>query len=145
MTDQVQKEIAMPFNFVRFTDTETSFAASVTIRATGQMGFSSGAQNLYCIRDYDYCILYFDSERRAVGIELSNQKCDGAIPIKKSDSNTHIRAKNFCDRFGIDYSKSHRHRLNKDPETGYLYLELGEEEENAEQESEESDAEQNPK
>ncbi len=83
----------MSFNFVRFTDTETSFAASVTIRATGQMGFSSGAQNLYQIRSYDYCVLYFDAERRVIGIELAKEHCDGAIPIKKSDSNTHIRAR----------------------------------------------------
>jgi hypothetical protein len=123
----------MPFNFVKFTDTETSFAASVTIRATGQMGFSAGAQNLYSIRDYDYCVFYFDPEKRAVGIELTKENSDGAIPIKKSDSNTHVRAKNFCDKFGIDYSKSHRHRLKKDAQSGLLFFELGQEEEDTEE------------
>lgn len=117
----------MSFKFVKFTDTETSYAATVTIRATGQMGFSSGAQNLYKIRGCNYCVLYFDPERRVVGMELTEENCEGAIPIKKSDSNTHIRAKNFCDRFEIDYTKSHRHRLRKDPESGFLYFELGQE------------------
>jgi len=139
----------MAFRFVKFTDTETSYSASVTIRATGQMGFSSGAQNLYSIKDYDYCILYFDQDRRVVGMELKKENCEGAIPIKKSDSNTHIRAKNFCDRFEIDYTKSHRHRLRKDPESGFLYFELGQEElsgeegTNGEAGTEEIDADEN--
>jgi len=123
----------MQFNFVKFTDTTTSYAASVTIRATGQMGFSAGAQNLYGISGYDYCILYFDPEKRAVGIELAKENVDGAIPIKKSVSNMHIRAKNFCDKFGIEYSKKHRYRLKKDSQSSLLYFELGEEEEDTEE------------
>lgn len=133
----------MPFNFVKFTAPDISYAASVTIRATGQMGFSSGALNLYKIRDYNYCVLYFDQESRAVGIELAADNCDGAIPIKKSDSNTHIRAKNFCDRFGIDYSKSRRYRLKKESETGFLFFELGQEEQATDDDRDETERDEN--
>jgi hypothetical protein len=118
----------MAFNFVKFTDTETSFAATVTIRSTGQIGFSAGALNLYKIGDYGHCILYFDQDRRVVGMELTAQNCEGAMPIKKAASNTHLRAKNFCDRFGINYEKSRRYRLKKDAESGFLYFELENEE-----------------
>ena len=66
---------------------------------------------------------------------MTKENSEGAIPIKKSDSNTHIRAKNFCDKFAIDYSKSHRHRLRKDAQSSLLYFELGQEEEDTEDDS----------
>jgi hypothetical protein len=114
----------MKFKFEKFTDTDTSFAARVTIRRTGQIGFNTGAINSFGVRDAEYCILYFDPENRVVGMELTKEKCEGAIQIKKSDANTYVRAKNFCDRYTIDYSKSHRYELKRESATGFLYFEL---------------------
>lgn len=114
----------MKFSFERFTETENSFAARVTIRRTGQIGFNAGSINRFRVKDFDYCILYFDAKHRVVGMELTSEASEGAIPLKKSDVNTYVRAKNFCDRFAIDYSKSRRYELRKDPGTGYLYFEL---------------------
>lgn len=114
----------MPFNFQRFTDTDSSFSAKVTIRKTGQLGFNLGAINLYSIRAYDYCVLYFDLEDRVVGIELTNDKCEGAVEIKKNEANTYVRAKNFCDRFQIHYTESHSHGLEKDHESGFLFFRI---------------------
>jgi hypothetical protein len=118
----------MKFNFEKFTETDTSFAAKVTIRRTGQMGFNTGAINSFRVRDSDFCILYFDPKNRVVGMELVKESCEGAIQIKKSDANTYVRAKNFCDRYAIDYVKSHRYELKKDSGTGFLYFELDQEE-----------------
>lgn len=117
----------MNFNFQRFTDTEASFAARITVRQTGQLGFNVGAINRYKIREYRYAILYFDPENRVVGLELTNDReSPGAIEIKQSDSNTYIRAKNFCDRFGIEYETMSRHELKRDSESKYLYFVLDE-------------------
>ena len=117
----------MGFNFVKFTETDSSFAAGITIRQTGQFGFNIGAMNRFKIGDYKFCILYFDPDRRVVGLEFSNTKADGSIDLKTSKANTYVRAKNFCDRFGVDYSKSHRYELKKDKDSGYLYFALDEE------------------
>lgn len=117
----------MSFKFVRFTETDASFLAKAAIRQTGQLGFTAGAVNRYRIGDFDFAVLYFDAENRVVGIELTKERGEGAIPIKKSKTNTYIRAKNFCDRFEIDYSRSHRYDLRRDDQTGFLYFELDKE------------------
>ena len=117
----------MSFEFEKFTDTGTSYSARATIRRTGQIGFNSGAVNRYGIHDYAYAILYFDTKRRVVGIGLETGKSEGAIEIRKSNTNTYIRARNFCDRYGMDYTESHRYELKQDPESKFLYFELDEE------------------
>ncbi len=127
----------MGFNFERFTDTDSSFAARVTVRQrTGQIGFNTGAINRFKIRDYKFAILYFDEHEKAVGIELTNEMQGGAIEIKQSRSNTYIRGKNFCDLHGIDYKSVHRLELRKDEETGFLFFRLGEEIKSAAEENE---------
>lgn len=123
----LESENDVNFKFQRFTDTETSFAARITVRQTGQLGFNIGAINRYKIREYGYAILYFDPENRVVGLQLTNDReSPGAIEIKQSDSNTYIRAKNFCDRFGIEYETMSRYDLKQDSETGFLYFVLAE-------------------
>jgi hypothetical protein len=121
------REYAVPFNFEKFTDIDTTFAARITVRQTGQFGFNAGAINRFRIGEFGYCVLYMDMSQRVVGLELTDEPCDGALEIKKSDSNTYVRAKNFCDRYGIDYRDSHRFELKKDDDSGLLYFELGRE------------------
>lgn len=122
----------MPFKFEKFADTETSYDAKVSIRRTGQFGFNTGAANKYNLNDYPYVVLYFDSERRAIGIELQKERVEGALDLNRNPSNIYIRSKNFCDRFGIDYSSASRYPLRKDEETGFLVFELTEGEKSAE-------------
>ena len=117
----------MPFLFEKFTDTDKSFAAGITIRQTGQFGFNAGAINRFRINDFSFAVLYFDPRQRVVGIQLLREAAEGAIEIKKSESNTYVRAKNFCDRYEISYEDSHRFELRKDEETDLLYFELAKE------------------
>ena len=118
----------MPFNFVKFTDPDSSFAARITVRQTGQLGFNAGAINRYKINDFAFCVLFFDEEQKVIGLQLVNEQTEGAIEIKKSESNTFVRGKSFCDRYGIDYSESHRFELKREEkENGLLYFELGKE------------------
>jgi hypothetical protein len=116
-------ESSMSFKFERFTDPDRSFDAKVTLRGTGQLGFNSGAINLFGLRVVSHVVLYFDQKSQVVGIELTdNGAATGAIKLMRGVGNTFVRAKNFCDRFSIDYQRSRRFDLKKDPETGYLYF-----------------------
>lgn len=113
----------MGFNFEKFEDTDLSFSAYATVRQrTGQLGFNSGAVNRFEILSFRYVVLYFDADRRAVGIELTNDKGPGTIELKKRPANTFVPAKNFLDKYGIDYEESHRHRVHEDPESKLLYF-----------------------
>ncbi|QDT82281.1 hypothetical protein Mal35_57740 [Gimesia maris] len=117
----------MGFNFQKFTEVDESFAARVTVRQkTGQIGFNGGAVNRYSISKYDYIVLYFDPDKRVVGLGLEHEKTVGVISINHKKGNTYVRAKNFLDKYGIDYEESHRHELKKDDESGILYFCLNE-------------------
>lgn len=114
----------MPFDFVKFTDTDVSYAARITIRRTGQFGFNAGALNLFQLASYQYVVLFYDEQRRVVGIQPYNEQCEGAIRLAHRKGNTYVQAKNFCERFGIDYGESRRYHLKRDEEQNVLYFEL---------------------
>lgn len=126
----------MGFNFKKFTDVDSSFAARISIRQNGQFGFNSGAINKFRVDDFNYCFLYFDSEFRAVGIELSRNEEGGCLQIQKQKKNTYIRAKNFLDKYEIDYGSSSRYELRRDEATNFLYFLLEDREEEEEPPSE---------
>jgi hypothetical protein len=127
----------MPFNFEKFSDTESSFNARVSIRRTGQFGFNSGAANKYRLNDFPFVVLYFDSTKRAIGLEFQMEKVPGAVELNRNPSNIFIRSKNFCDRYGIDYAEASRYPLRRDDGTGFLYFELEEGEKGEENASDE--------
>lgn len=114
----------MGFDFEKFVEVAASYDAKITVRQkTGQIGFSSGAINLYEIDRYSHAVLFFDRKERVVGIKLTNKQDEaGAIPINRRPSNTYLSARNFLNKYGVDYSRSHRHELNKDESTGMLYF-----------------------
>lgn len=116
----------MRFSFEKFTDPDSSYDAKVSIRRTGQFGFNSGSVNKFRLSDYPFAVLYYDSAHRVVGIELRMEKCEGALELNRAPSNFFIRAKNFCDRFGLDYAKASRYPLRRDDESGFLFFEIGE-------------------
>ncbi|ADB15253.1 hypothetical protein Psta_0566 [Pirellula staleyi DSM 6068] len=55
---------------------------------------------------------------------LVKERCEGAIEIKQSRANTYIRAKNFLDKYSIDYKSSHTHELHRDEDSRLLYFAL---------------------
>ena len=113
----------MKFTFEKFVEIDSSFAAKVTIRQrTGQIGFNSGAINRFKVNNFKYAILYFAPSERVVGIQLVTFEEPGSIRISTKKSNTYVAAKNFLDKYGIDYSQSHRHDLEQDTESGFLYF-----------------------
>lgn len=118
----------MSFNFEKFTDPDSPYDAKVSIRRTGQFGFNSGAVNKYRLKEYASVVLYYDAKRSAVGIEpRKDNECEGALDLNLNPANCFVRAKNFCDRFGIEYDRARRFSLKKDDESRFLYFEIGEE------------------
>ena len=67
------------FKFEKFTDPASSYDAKVSIRQTGQFGFNAGAVNKFRLSDYGFVVLYFDTENRAIGIELKAEQCEGSL------------------------------------------------------------------
>lgn len=105
------------FNFERFTDVNKSFSARVTIRRNGQLGFNEGAKNHFAIGEWTHAVLFFDSEKRAVGLMLTNDANEaGAIKITNTKQNTFVPAKAFLDRYGVSYAESQRFCLEKHQE-----------------------------
>jgi len=129
--------ISMRFNFKKFSDPDSSYDAKISIRRTGQFGFNAGAVNKYNLDEYPFVALYYDAAQRVVGIELLKERENGAIELNRNPSNYFVRAKNFCDRFGIDYSHAARYSLYRDDESGFLYFQLVEPEEGEENASDE--------
>ena len=112
------------FHFERFTDVGKSFSARVTIRQNGQLGFNEGARNQFEIGKYACAVLFFDGERQAVGIMLTNDPNErGAFKISSAKQNTFVPAKAFLDRYRIPYDESRRFRLEKHEEMLVFELE----------------------
>jgi hypothetical protein len=133
----------MGFRFEKFTDINKSFAARVTIRQrTGQIGFNQGAINRFALDKYRFAVLYYDCDSRVIGIQPVAEATEGAIEIKRrpteNPTNTYISAKNFLDKYAVEYRASHGHELKLDESTGFLYLELQEVVDESEEESEEN-------
>lgn len=136
----------MKFNFEKFLDVDESFAARVTIRQkTGQIGFNTGSINRFKITSYDYVVLFFDSGQRVVGLSLESERVAGAIEIKKSKGNTYVRAKNFLDKYGVDYTESHRYELKRDEDSELLFFCLDEASDDEEEEDEDGKGLNGPK
>lgn len=115
----------MPFQFERFTETDKSFAARVTVRQNGQLGFNEGARNAFDLHKFGFGVLFFDRGARVVGIVLTNSPSeDGAIPLRADPKNSYLPAKGFLEKYGIAFEKAQRFELKRDGE--YLVFNLGE-------------------
>jgi hypothetical protein len=113
----------MPFAFEKFVDTDRSFLARVSIRQNGQIGFNSGAVNLYELGKYKFVVMYYDRISHVIGILPTIEKVEGAIELASGTSNTFIRARNFLEKYSISYSEPRRFVLRIEHESGILYFE----------------------
>ena len=63
----------MAFELFRATSAR-GFKPKASLRRNGQIGFNQGAVRRFGLRDYRYGTLYFDRERRLVGIKLYKEE-----------------------------------------------------------------------
>ena len=121
---------ASEFNFERFVEVGQSFDPRVTIRENGQIGFTAGAQNCYGVRDHKCAVLFYDAEKKCVGMLLTNDENErGAMPVRSRRENTYIPAKPFLQKHAISFSESRRFRLEKHGD--FLVFDLGKQVESA--------------
>ena len=92
-----------------------SEAPLVSLRTNGKLGFSVPAVRRYIkITRYRFAILYFDKDKRRVGIEFTNDSAKaGVLKICKSKSTQeyYINIQGFCTEFKISLKKTRRYLL----------------------------------
>jgi hypothetical protein len=88
--------------FIKFTETGKSFSARSSISPKGMIGLNDGARRKFCLERFSFAVLYYDSEKSMVGIELTNdENAEGAIKIRLRTTGADIAAKSFFDFFEI--------------------------------------------
>lgn len=113
--------------FVKFTDTGRTLRPAASITPNGVISLNSGARRTFCLKEYGYAILYLDKERGMVGIELSNDPAaEGARPLRVRQTTCDIRARSFVEQLPRRIEKTTKFPLRKDPETGFLVIDLRE-------------------
>lgn len=61
----------MNYNFSKFESTHSRYEARITITSSKSIGFPTKFYNENKIDRYKYVILYFDEEKKAIGIQFS--------------------------------------------------------------------------
>ncbi len=86
---------------------------SITITAAGAISLSKACFDKY-LGDKNYANLYFDKDKRLVGIKAVDKEGDNAFKITRSGerSSGSIAGRSFLNRLEIDFSK----RIKSTPE-----------------------------
>jgi hypothetical protein len=133
--------------FEAFTKPNTRNAPRVSIRRTGQIGFSQGAVARYNLDNGDWFVVcYYSKDKNSIGLLPTRDKEHvGAVPlyIRKGSTdgnmNAHIAAKSFLDYYDINYSKGRSYAPERDSKTGFITINLGDKNASEEEESEQGD------
>jgi hypothetical protein len=109
--------------FERFTKTGgRGYIPKVSIWGKGQIGFNQGAVNKFNLNNFEYAVLFYDSENKKIGMKFTNDKENGIVKlVKRAGSGISMSAKAFLDFYGIDYSEKKRYTLSYDKEND-LYI-----------------------
>ena len=62
----------MDYNFSKFESTHGRYESRITITSSNSIGFPTRFYKENKIENYKYVILYFDVERKAIGVQFSN-------------------------------------------------------------------------
>ncbi len=111
--------------FIKFTGPNKKYAARVSIRPSGIIGFTEGARRRYCLDEYTHCFLYFDPDTRRVGVELTrDQNAAGARRFRHQPTGISVALKSFLDFFDLGIRQTTVYDIDKDEETGFLVIDL---------------------
>lgn len=94
----------MDYNFSKFESTHGRYESRITITASNSIGFPTKFYKENKIESYKYVILYFDEEKKAIGIQFSN---DDNEPhkftiIKSNGYGGSVVVTSFFKKHGID-------------------------------------------
>ena len=113
--------------FIKFTDAGARIGdPMVSIWSRGQIGFNQGAMQEFDIKDYQYVVLYFDSDTRRIGFELTkDKKAEGAIKLVfRNNSGASFSAIPFLRINKISYKETRRYDVERDKESGLIVIDL---------------------
>lgn len=118
--------------FVRFTSTRARLGdPQVSIWSRGQIGFNQGAIQEFDINNYQYVVIFYDTETQRVGFQLTNDKNEkGALKLifRKSKGvplGISISAIPFLKINKINYiGKTSKYSVEQDADTGFLVIDL---------------------
>lgn len=115
--------------FVKFTNVGARLGDPiVSIWSRGQIGFNQGATQEYDINNYQYVVLYFDSETQRIGFELTEDKnAEGAMKLMfRKNSGASFSAVPFLRTNKIDYKTTRKYVLERDEDSGLLVIDVSE-------------------
>ena len=91
------------------------FKPKASLRRNAQIGFNQGAIRRFDLRNYKYATLYFDRERRLIGIKLHTEEPpEGGVNLQIKEKTGWVSAKAFLDVFELPYDKTRRFELRFD-------------------------------
>ena len=100
--------------FERYTKTNSRFSEPIiSIWSGGLIGVSRGAMIKYKLVDYNYAVLFFDKDTKAIGVKLTNDKKEpGAMKlVKRKSGGFSFSAQCFLKFYNIDYGKTKKYDL----------------------------------
>jgi hypothetical protein len=100
----------MDYNFTKFENTHGRYEARITITASNSIGFPTKFYNENNIDNHKYIVLYFDEEKKAIGIQFSNDDNEPhkfTIIKSKDGYGGSVVATSFFKKHGID-PKAHK-------------------------------------
>ena len=114
----------MPFE--RFTETGRGFAPKASIARSGMIGLNSGAVRRYEVDKHPYCVLYYDSDTRRIGMELTDDAdAPGARMIRLGRAGgAFIGARSFLEYYDITPPATMLYPVGHDDEAKLLVLDL---------------------
>jgi len=100
----------------------------ITITKDGIMGVGQACIQEYHLAKYDYAWLYWDAERKAIGIKFVTEADDETLKISRrgrgdKTSGTQISVRGFVRHYGLQHTQSRRYKATW--EDGMLVAVLG--------------------
>lgn len=100
----------MDYNFTKFENTHGRYEDRITITSSNSIGFPTKFYKENNIDSYKYVILYFDEEKKAIGVQFStddNEPHKFTIIKSKDGYGGSVVATSFFKKHGID-PKTHK-------------------------------------
>jgi hypothetical protein len=96
-----------------------------TIRPSGLISFDAASVEAFGLDSASYAILYFDKNRKLVGVEITNnKKDDGALKLSKRRRSVSLKAPQFFDLYGLTFEEAQRFDVGHDPSSNMLTISL---------------------
>lgn len=113
--------------FVKFTEVGKNFTPKVSVNPRGMLCFNQGAKRKFSMDQYTHAVLYFDPERKTVGVEMTNNDtAEGAHKMRVKESGVEVNARGFLTFFEIEPQQTQTFGLIQGKESAFLVIDLTE-------------------